>query len=123
MALRLLGEPPIDIHAGGIDLIFPHHENEIAQSEGASEPAVRALLGARRASVRREREDVEVARQRLHAGRDRRARAPAVGAALSAAVVALPQAAQLHLDRDGSGGGGDSPDCRFPGAARGGHCR
>jgi cysteinyl-tRNA synthetase len=36
MALRLLGEPPIDIHAGGIDLLFPHHENEIAQSEGAT---------------------------------------------------------------------------------------
>ena len=36
MALRLLGGPPIDIHAGGIDLIFPHHENEIAQSEGAT---------------------------------------------------------------------------------------
>ena len=36
MALRLLGTPPIDIHAGGIDLIFPHHENEIAQSEGAT---------------------------------------------------------------------------------------
>jgi cysteinyl-tRNA synthetase len=36
MALRLLGEPPIDIHTGGIDLIFPHHENEIAQSEGAT---------------------------------------------------------------------------------------
>ena len=36
MALRLLGQPPIDIHAGGIDLIFPHHENEIAQSEGAT---------------------------------------------------------------------------------------
>jgi cysteinyl-tRNA synthetase len=36
MALRLLGEPPIDIHAGGIDLVFPHHENEIAQSECAS---------------------------------------------------------------------------------------
>ena len=35
MALRLLGEPPIDIHAGGVDLVFPHHENEIAQSEGA----------------------------------------------------------------------------------------
>jgi cysteinyl-tRNA synthetase len=42
MALRLLGEPPIDIHAGGVDLIFPHHENEIAQSEGArKEPFVR----------------------------------------------------------------------------------
>jgi cysteinyl-tRNA synthetase len=35
MALRLLGPPPIDLHAGGIDLIFPHHENEIAQAEGA----------------------------------------------------------------------------------------
>ncbi len=36
MALRLLGEAPIDIHAGGIDLVFPHHENEIAQAEGAT---------------------------------------------------------------------------------------
>ena len=36
MALRLLGKPPIDIHAGGVDLIFPHHENEIAQAEGAT---------------------------------------------------------------------------------------
>ena len=36
MSLRLLGEAPLDIHAGGIDLIFPHHENEIAQSEGAT---------------------------------------------------------------------------------------
>jgi cysteinyl-tRNA synthetase len=42
MALRLLGQPPIDIHAGGIDLVFPHHENEIAQSECATgEPFVR----------------------------------------------------------------------------------
>jgi cysteinyl-tRNA synthetase len=36
MALRHLGDPPIDIHGGGIDLIFPHHENEIAQAEGAT---------------------------------------------------------------------------------------
>ena len=36
MAMRILGESPIDIHTGGIDLIFPHHENEIAQSEGAT---------------------------------------------------------------------------------------
>ncbi len=42
MSLRLLGAPPIDIHAGGIDLIVPHHENEIAQSEGATnQPFVR----------------------------------------------------------------------------------
>ena len=32
MARELLGEP-FDIHGGGFDLIFPHHENEIAQSE------------------------------------------------------------------------------------------
>ena len=34
MAGRYLGET-FDIHGGGIDLLFPHHENEIAQSEGA----------------------------------------------------------------------------------------
>jgi cysteinyl-tRNA synthetase len=45
MALRLLGKPPIDIHAGGVDLIFPHHENEIAQSEGATkEPFARVWV-------------------------------------------------------------------------------
>jgi len=32
MAIKYLGET-LDIHAGGIDLVFPHHENEIAQSE------------------------------------------------------------------------------------------
>jgi cysteinyl-tRNA synthetase len=36
MALRLLGPAPLDIHTGGVDLVFPHHENEIAQSEGAT---------------------------------------------------------------------------------------
>jgi cysteinyl-tRNA synthetase len=35
MAMQLLGET-IDIHAGGVDNIFPHHENEIAQSEAYS---------------------------------------------------------------------------------------
>ncbi len=35
MIRDILGEQ-IDIHGGGMDLIFPHHENEIAQSEGAS---------------------------------------------------------------------------------------
>ena len=41
MATRALG-PTIDIHAGGIDLLFPHHTNEIAQSEAATgKPFVR----------------------------------------------------------------------------------
>jgi cysteinyl-tRNA synthetase len=35
MSMKYLGET-IDIHSGGLDLIFPHHENEIAQSEGAT---------------------------------------------------------------------------------------
>jgi cysteinyl-tRNA synthetase len=35
LALKFLGNH-FDIHAGGIDLIFPHHENEIAQSEAAT---------------------------------------------------------------------------------------
>jgi cysteinyl-tRNA synthetase len=35
MSMKYLGES-FDIHAGGIDLVFPHHENEIAQSEGAT---------------------------------------------------------------------------------------
>src|SRR5579884_2175766 len=35
MATKYLGEQ-FDIHTGGIDLIFPHHEDEIAQSQGAS---------------------------------------------------------------------------------------
>jgi cysteinyl-tRNA synthetase len=34
MASKYLGQP-FDLHGGGNDLIFPHHENEIAQSEGA----------------------------------------------------------------------------------------
>jgi L-cysteine:1D-myo-inositol 2-amino-2-deoxy-alpha-D-glucopyranoside ligase len=33
MARRLLGQP-VDVHGGGSDLIFPHHESELAQAEG-----------------------------------------------------------------------------------------
>ncbi|HJT18065.1 MAG TPA: cysteine--tRNA ligase [Thermoanaerobaculia bacterium] len=41
MSMELLGES-FDIHTGAVDLIFPHHENEIAQSEGATaKPFVR----------------------------------------------------------------------------------
>jgi cysteinyl-tRNA synthetase len=44
MAMKYLGET-FDIHAGGIDLKFPHHENEIAQSEGAtSQPFAKVWL-------------------------------------------------------------------------------
>ena len=39
MSTKFLGQP-FDIHGGGRDLIFPHHENEIAQSEGAYDQAL-----------------------------------------------------------------------------------
>lgn len=44
MARKYLGQP-FDIHAGGVDLVFPHHENEIAQAEAAHQkPFVRYWL-------------------------------------------------------------------------------
>jgi cysteinyl-tRNA synthetase len=44
MSMKYLGET-FDIHSGGVDLIFPHHENEIAQSEAATgKPFVRFWL-------------------------------------------------------------------------------
>ena len=44
MSVKYLGQP-FDVHGGGEDLIFPHHENEIAQSEGAGgRPFVRHWL-------------------------------------------------------------------------------
>lgn len=46
MAMKYLGDT-LDIHTGGIDLAFPHHENEIAQSEAATgHPFVRFWLHA-----------------------------------------------------------------------------
>ena len=46
MSMKYLGET-FDIHSGGVDLIFPHHENEIAQSEAATgKPFVRYWLHA-----------------------------------------------------------------------------
>ncbi|MDR1196892.1 MAG: cysteine--tRNA ligase [Candidatus Nomurabacteria bacterium] len=41
MSVRHLGQP-FDIHTGGVDHIFPHHENEIAQSTAGSQPEVYA---------------------------------------------------------------------------------
>jgi len=44
MSMRYLG-PSFDVHTGGVDLIFPHHEDEIAQSEAATgQPFVSSWL-------------------------------------------------------------------------------
>ena len=45
MSKKYLGDE-IDIHAGGEDLIFPHHENEIAQSEAANGVPFAKVLAA-----------------------------------------------------------------------------
>jgi len=51
MAMKYLGET-LDIHAGGVDLIFPHHENEIAQSEAiTSKPFAHFWLHAEFLSI------------------------------------------------------------------------
>jgi L-cysteine:1D-myo-inositol 2-amino-2-deoxy-alpha-D-glucopyranoside ligase len=52
MARRLLGQP-VDIHGGGTDLVFPHHECEIAQAETVSgEPFVRHWMHTGQVSYR-----------------------------------------------------------------------
>src|SRR5439155_7972304 len=43
MATRYLG-PEFDIHGGGLDLVFPHHENELAQSRAAGDGFARYWL-------------------------------------------------------------------------------
>jgi cysteinyl-tRNA synthetase len=99
MSCALLGEH-FDIHGGGMDLQFPHHENEIAQSEGAHGHPSSTLLAAQRLPERRQREDVQVAGQLLHHPRCAEALRRRDAALLHAAHP-LPQPVQLqrrHLD-------------------------
>ena len=79
-----------DIHAGGMDLVFPHHENEIAQAEAVGD-AVRPVLAAQRLGHHGWREDEQVAGQR--AGDSRCA---ATGSARRAAL--LPRQRALPVD-------------------------
>ena len=65
---KYLGDA-FDIHGGGVDLRFPHHENELAQSRAAGR-RLRPLLAAQRLGHHRRREDEQVARQ-LAAGQRR----------------------------------------------------
>ena len=71
MAEKTLG-PEFLIHGGGLDLVFPHHENERAQSQAVGR-SVREDLDAQRPAPVHGREDVEVGRQRRDdPGGDRR---------------------------------------------------
>ena len=59
MSMAHLG-PSFDIHTGGVDLVFPHHEDEIAQSEAATGQPFVQHLDALRAPPDGGREDGEV---------------------------------------------------------------
>ena len=62
MAEELFG-PAFEIHGGGLDLVFPHHENEVAQSRALGHPFAQIWAHNGLLQLHR-REDVEVARQR-----------------------------------------------------------
>ena len=99
MATALLGDQ-IDIHCGGVDNIFPHHEAEIAQSEGVHGKEIRPLLAALRASAGRRPENGEVARQFLHRAGCSREKLHRARDSLRAVARALSRAAQFYLGRN-----------------------
>ena len=115
MAGKYLG-PAFDIHGGGLDLIFPHHENEIAQSKAAGD-AVRVVLDAQRVGHHERREDEQVARQLAARARGRAARAPD-RAALLPRLGALPLDDRV-LVRGARGERGELPPRRGLPRARG----
>ena len=108
MSMKYLGES-FDLHTGGVDNIFPHHENEIAQSEAATGKPFVALLDALRAPGGGRREDVQVAR-----GTSTRSAISSPGARPDGRPVpaaAHPTAAaELHARRPGGRGGGRGQD-------------
>ena len=103
MAMKYLGET-LDIHSGGVDLAFPHHENEIAQSEAATgKPFVRYWLHAEHLLVEF-REDVQVAGQLLYPARPAGKRKQAVVVTLSARLGPVSPSVQFHARGTAAGG-------------------
>ena len=98
MAMKYLGDT-LDIHSGGMDLTFPHHENEIAQSEAATgKPFVRYWLHAEHLLVD-SAEDVEIARQFLHPARPAgRGNKPST---LRFLLASVPYRRQLNFTQEG----------------------
>ena len=98
MSWKHLGET-FDIHGGGIDLVFPHHENEIAQSRCAFHTPVMANYWMHNGFLQVEGEKMsKSARQFLHDPGIARGLAGR-GAALQHAAHALPAADRLDDER------------------------
>ena len=105
MAMRYLG-PQFDIHTGGIDNVFPHHEDEIAQSAPIVGDVPARPLGPRRVPADGRPEDGQVGRQLPARHRARRPRYRPARVPLPVPDLALlAQAGVLgSLDRGGRGG-------------------
>ena len=98
MAMKYLGET-LDIHTGGIDLAFPHHENEIAQSEGATgKPFARYWLHAEHLLV--EGEKMSKSLGNFYTMRDLYGKGYKP-AALRYALASVPYRRQLNFTFDG----------------------
>ncbi len=98
MAMKYLGET-LDIHTGGIDLAFPHHENEIAQSEGATgKPFVRYWMHAEHLLV--EGEKMSKSLGNFYTLRDLFAKGYKPSA-LRFALASVPYRKQLNFTFDG----------------------
>ena len=115
MSMAHLG-PSFDIHTGGVDLIFPHHEDEIAQSEAATGQTVRPDVAPLRPPPVGRLEDGQVDRQHRAGRGGAGGRRLAAGAPAGADLGPLPGRPQ-SLRRVAGGGRGRA------GAARCGRCR
>lgn len=98
MSMKYLGES-FDIHCGGVDLIFPHHENEIAQSEGATgKPFVRTwmhveFLLSEGEKMSKKKGNYYTVRQLLEQGHS--------AMAIRYLLVSVPYSTQLNFTLDG----------------------
>ena len=110
MALKYLGDT-LDIHSGGVDLTFPHHENEIAESEAATGKTVRALLAPCGAPARGSRKNVEVGGELRDVARTVFPRAQAVLDSILAGLRALSPPVEFHAGEfAGRGEFGGAPE-------------
>ena len=102
MSMAELGKS-FDLHAGGEDLIFPHHENEIAQSESLTGQTFARFWFHARFPASGRREDVEESGKLLHPARPRSERPQTFLDPISLGFGSLSQSAELHLRRAHAG--------------------
>ena len=103
MAMRYLGET-LDIHAGGVDLTFPHHENEIAQSESITgKPFARFWLHSEHLHIESQKMSKSLGNF-FHAARSAGEGISTGRNPLPAGLGAVSQEAELHF-RGIEGGG------------------